>query len=172
MTAFLFLSMCFHAAAGLLEGRFEPTGLVSWAKLAWGYWRTQSTCLLHLGWNKCDDSVLMDWQDSRKHFWTDWVSSDPLVWGDRAVFEAIGLCCTAVHNPDYLYVGFCQVGLCAFLWALGGTPAGAQPCLCARGMHLVQLAGLCHQWSCFNKHKRLWLPKECESHMLPSKERD
>lgn len=33
MTAFLFLSVCFHAAAGLLEGSFESRGLVSCAGL-------------------------------------------------------------------------------------------------------------------------------------------
>lgn len=69
------------------------------------------------------------------------------------MFEEIGLCCTAVHSPDYHYVFFFQVGLCEFLWALGGTPARAQPCLCARGMHLVHMDGLGHQLSFFSKNK-------------------
>lgn len=165
MTAFLFLSVCFHAAAGLLEGRFESTGPVSCAGLAWGSWRTRSRCLLHLGGNKRDDTVLMDWQTVGNTF-------EQTGCPTALLFEEMGLCCPAVHSPDYLYVSFCQVGLCEFLWALGGNPARAQPCLCAMGMHLAQLAGLCHQWSCFNKHKRSWLLKECESHVLPSKAQD
>lgn len=137
--SFSFPLCVFPYCSWLLEESFEYRGLISCAGIAWGYWRTQRTCLLHLVWNVCDGTGLMDWQtvgNTFEHFFF----GCPMA----LLFEEIGLCCTAVHSPDYLYVAFCQVGLCEFLWALGRTTARAQPCSCARGMHLVWMAGLCH----------------------------
>lgn len=69
----------------LLEERFGSTGLISCAGLVSGYQGIWMTCLLLLGCNKHDGTILFELADTRKLFWTDWMSYSPLVSGNGIV---------------------------------------------------------------------------------------
>lgn len=87
------------------------------------------------------------------------------------MFEETGLCCTAVHSPGYLQVGFCQVGLCEFRGLWEGPQLGPS-LVCVQGGYIWSRWLVCATNGHASTNRNGPECQKKESHMLPSKAED